>query len=75
VTKNGKQKPLTEKQLRILEGVRSGQFTHSGRGGFNSAQARILEVRGLLKAGKRYTWDQEWSITEAGRVALTKGAA
>jgi len=47
----------------------NGDRTSSGRGGWSGSSMRALESRGLVRLVARYTWDESWALTDAGREA------
>lgn len=66
--------PITEAQKRILRSAQLG-YLHGGRGGWNTAQLRALEARGLCTLVAKHTWDSEWRLTDAGRKASAEAKA
>jgi len=51
----------------------NGGHASSGRGGWSGSSMRALESRGLVRLVARYTWDENWALTDAGREAADAG--
>lgn len=61
---------LTGHQRDMLLGARDKGFVPSGRYGWNSMHVRSLEKKGLVKAGKRFTHEQDFHLTADGRACV-----
>jgi hypothetical protein len=62
---NGKR--LSTPQVDVLEALSERGKVHSGRGGYSATGMHALERRGLVRVAKRWTWETDWILTNAGR--------